>query len=82
MAARIAQYFEEADEEAAEQDIAANTALLEAGATYGPTDPEGAGEPHETEGFDPQLGLAEPSLECRRIMNKWTSKCVFGPPES
>lgn len=55
---------------------------LSAGARYGPTDPEGAGEPHETEGFDPQLGLAEPSPECRRIMNKWTSKCVFGPPES
>lgn len=47
-----------------------------------PLDYEGAGEPHETEGFDPHYGLAEPSPECRRIMNKWTSNCVFAPPES
>ena len=30
---------------------------------------------------DPISGLAEPSGECRRIMNTWMAKCVFGPPK-
>lgn len=30
------------------------------------------------EGFDVASGLAEPTPECRRIMNGWLGKCVFG----
>ena len=30
------------------------------------------------EGFDVASGLAEPTPECRRIMNGWLGECVFG----
>lgn len=33
------------------------------------------------EGFDPASGLAEPTPECRRVLNTWLAKCVFGPPK-
>jgi hypothetical protein len=33
------------------------------------------------EGFDAASGLAEPTPECRRIMNGWLGDCVFGKAE-
>ena len=43
---------------------------------------EGAGdELPGLEGFDAASGLAEPTPECRRIMNGWLGECVFGKAE-
>jgi len=33
------------------------------------------------EGFDAATGLAEPTPECRRIMNGWLGTCAFGKAE-
>jgi hypothetical protein len=40
-------------------------------------------EPHSAAGgstFDASTGLAEPTAECKRVLNTWLAKCVFGPP--